>query len=79
MFGVNLRMWREKNILEEIFYWMKENKENHLWRLGTQPIMYVISNENWKAIDEHWNMQLETPYSHIGLSKANIIHWSGPG
>lgn len=80
VFGINLRMWREKNILEEVKYWMKENKEKGLWHLGTQPIMYVISNENWKGISKRWNMQeLYYPDVSLKLFKAGVVHWSGAG
>ena len=82
--GFNLKKWREKNLTREAVYWMRMNKINrkNLWKLGTQPILYLLCGEDWKALDSHWNVdRLGTrgnPVSMKAISNAYILHWNGP-
>lgn len=79
VFGINLKMWRDNNMLEEVKYWMKEHKSKNLWSLVTQPIMYIISYGNQKAISsDKWNWQLRQSCS-CKVRNANIVHWNGEG
>lgn len=79
--GFNLNKWRENKVTEEVLYWMKENTIAPLWFQGTQPILYIIAFNDWKAIDERWNVEGLgwTRVSAEAVRKANILHWNGPG
>ena len=50
-------------------------------RHGTQPLMNLIFNDKTKNIDPRWNftgLGWERKLSRDALSKAYILHWSGP-
>ena len=79
IYGVNLDIWRRENVLSDVYYWMKINKNILLWFQGTQPIMYLIAYGNIKSVDSRWNVDglgwkiVEKK----ALSKAYILHWNG--
>ena len=77
--GFNLNKWRADNIIEEVIYWMKVNKNTPLWFQGTQPILYLVGYDNWRGVDSRWNVDglgwNTLPEKKI--SKAYILHWSG--
>ena len=80
VFGLNLKKWRDKKLIDEVLYWMKANAEHKFWKLGTQPLMYVVCYNEWESVDHHWNFYGfgEPNCKRISTSDAYILHWSGP-
>ena len=76
---LNFVYWRNNNILSECEKIMVQNKENRMFDLGTQPILNLIFNKNWKPIDRRWN------FTNLGSriiddKKTNsqfVLHWTG--
>lgn len=80
VYGVNLDMWRRENIYDEVVYWMKMNKKTQLWKLGTQPILYLIAYGNVKNVDSRWNLEglgYKDRMNEMKLSNTYIHHWNG--
>ena len=78
--GMNLRKWRTNNVSDELVYWMQLNKQHRLWELGTQPIMYLLVNDDFERIDTRWNIDglgYKRWLTSVTLSKGFILHWSG--
>ena len=84
IFGLNLDKWRKKKLTDEVLYWMNLNKNKRLWHLGTQPIMHILSNDDWEKIDTRWNTDnLGSPeawfkVANETIAEAYILHWNGP-
>ena len=77
--GLNLKKWREKNLTDEVIYWMHMNKRTPLWKLGTQPIIYIVTGDDWNHVDKRWNVD-GLGYAHVSpriLKRAYILHWTG--
>ena len=77
--GLNLKKWREKNLTDEVIYWMRMNKQIPLWKLGTQPIIYIVTGDDWNRVDKRWNVD-GLGYTHVSpqtLKRAYILHWTG--
>lgn len=79
--GYNLNKWRAKNITREVIYWMSERYKQLLWGLGTQPILFVISVDDWKKVSRKWNFLGLAYEKHSMKSVENgfILHWNGLG
>ena len=80
--GMNLRKWRTNNVSDELVYWMQLNKQHRLWELGTQPIMYLLVNDDFERIDKRWNIDglgclKSLSFSPTTLFNGFILHWSG--
>ena len=79
--GMNLQKWRSNlNVSDELMYWMQLNKQHGLWNLGTQPIMYLLVNDDFERIDKRWNIDglgYKKYLSSATLSKGFILHWTG--
>lgn len=72
VYGVNLDLWREKNIHKEVLYWMDQvscvrvcvcnnglvmqQAEHKLWSLGTQPLLLLVTYHQWSHMDPLWNL-----------------------
>ena len=77
--GLNLKKWREKNLTDEVLYWMCMNKRTRLWNLGTQPIIYIVTGDDWNRVNKRWNVN-GLGYTHVSrqtLKRAYILHWTG--
>ena len=82
VFGLNLKKWRDKKLIDEVLYWMKANLKHNFWELGTQPLMYVVCYKDWKHVRSRWNVEnlgesLKDKYI-LNFSNGYILHWSGP-
>ena len=55
VYGINLQLWKEKRVTEEVEYWMRENKRSPLWQYGTQPLMLITLYQEWDYLDPRWN------------------------
>ena len=75
--GLNLKKWREKNLTNEVLYWMCMNKKTRLWNLGTQPIIYIVAGDDWNRVDERWNVNCYNELPSRTLEEAYILHWTG--
>ena len=78
--GFNLEKWREFNIEDELHYWMKIHKEKKLWKLGSQPLMYVLAGNDVDFVDKRWNIEdlgWKTNLPDDTLSNGYILHWNG--
>ena len=79
VFGLNLKKWRDKKLIDEVLYWMEANVKHNFWKLGTQPLMYAVSYKDWKHVSSRWNVdRLGEKKKKSHLSDAYILHWSGP-
>ena len=77
--GLNLKKWREKNLTDDVIYWMRMNKQFPLWKLGTQPIIYIVTGDDWNRVDKRWNVD-GLGYMYLSpqtLKRAYILHWTG--
>ena len=77
--GLNLKKWREKNLTDEVIYWMRMNKQTPLWELGTQPIVFIVTGDDWNPVDKRWNFD-GLGYAHLSsktLKSAYILHRTG--
>ncbi len=79
--GFNLDKWRTSNSTYEVIYWMEEHNRNPLWfQGGSQPFLYIIGFNNWKTVDERWNVEglgwKKVPKYKV--KSAYILHWNGP-
>ena len=82
LFGVNLDMWRDLKLHDDVVYWMTKHSEQPLWTLGSQPILMIIAYGRWNVLNEHWNLSnlgWKTGYTLKELSEAYILHWNGKG
>ena len=73
-------MWRRHNLTEEAIYWMKMNKNCSLYHFGTQPILYLVVDNNWDRAHKYWNVDGLGRSKRIPdqtIKKAFILHWSG--
>lgn len=64
----------------QVLFWMKENLQKQLWRLGTQPIMLLLAYGSWKSLPATWNLDglgYKTDIAVEVLNSAAILHWSG--
>ncbi|XP_064405544.1 uncharacterized protein LOC135350619 [Halichondria panicea] len=80
VYGVNLDLWRENRIHDEVAYWMNQQAKARLWDFGTQPIMLLAAYEQWGHLDPHWNVNglgWNTEMSRRDLDEAKLLHWSG--
>ena len=79
VFGLNLKKWRDKELIDEVLYWLEANVKHNFWELGTQPLMYAVSYKDWKHVSSRWNVDtLGEKIKKSHLSDAYILHWSGP-
>ena len=78
VFGLNLKKWRDKKLIDEVLYWMEANAKHRFWKLGTQPLMYVVCYNEWENVDQRWNIDRLGEPIKVSTSDAYIIHWSGP-
>ena len=56
VYVMDLRQYRENNIVEQVHYWMRKQYEHGLYIIATQPLTQLISYGNWVAIDPSWNV-----------------------
>ncbi len=80
IYGVNLQLWREKDIHKEILYWMTEHQRRTLWSLGTQPLLMIIGYKRVKIVSYKWNLTglgWYTKYTVEQINRWHILHWNG--
>ena len=84
-FILDLKLWRKEQLLSEVYYWMREQKNHQLWRIATQPIQTIIFYENLIELDMSWmqwmlgnTVERAAPTS-TEIANTNLFHWSGPG
>ena len=80
VYGVNLNLWRELKIHEEIMYWMTEHHKHTLWTLGTQPLLMIVAYGRLKIVSSKWDLTglgWKSDYSAEKISEAYIVHWNG--
>jgi alpha-1,4-galacturonosyltransferase len=80
VYGINLQLWKEKRVTEEVEYWMRENKRSPLWQYGTQPLMLITLYQEWDYLDPRWNFNglgWNTQINPTRLDEAFLLHWSG--
>eukprot|EP00048_Salpingoeca_helianthica_P017821 m.239166 g.239166 ORF g.239166 m.239166 type:complete len:1465 (-) comp22368_c0_seq1:77-4471(-) len=78
---INLRLWREQHLESEVSYWMATNKREHLWALGTQPILQLLAHKQWTALPTRWNVdglgyRQDSALAAL-MADAAVLHWSG--
>ena len=77
---LNLKKWREDNLTEKIFDWMRNNSD--IIRLHDQDVVNCVCRDNILKIDKIWNCQT-SKYTYSKdfvkniLPKAKIIHYVG--
>ena len=77
----SFKYWREFNLTQKCIQILIHNLTHKIMRHGTQPLMNLIFNNLTKNIDPRWNftgLGWERKLSPDSLSKAYILHWSGP-
>lgn len=72
----NAKKWREDNVSEKIFLWIKENENKIV--LHDQDILNAVINNNILILDKKWNAQIIRDYDEITYNEwknANILHF----
>ena len=78
----NLEKFRKENKIEEIEELMIKQKQEKIWKLGTQPILNIIYYQKVKDLNKNWNRKgfgkigEDERMNKIGKN-AFIIHWTG--
>lgn len=88
VFVMNLRRWRDDRIVDEALYWMEAGRKEHLWNLGTQPIMLLALYEKWQHLPRTWNhfgLGVSQEKNHQAgwwsiakVTEGSILHFNGP-
>ena len=77
----SFKYWKKYNLTQKCIEILIYNLTHKIMRHGTQPLMNLIFNGKIKNIDPRWNftgLGWERKLSPDSLSKAYILHWSGP-
>ncbi|ELU17888.1 hypothetical protein CAPTEDRAFT_227995 [Capitella teleta] len=82
VFAVNLTRWRQRSkvIEDDLQFWMKQNVDKDLWKMGTQPLMLLTFHQDSSLLPAHFHLPglgWKTDISPKALRNASILHWSG--
>ena len=84
----NMSQWDTRGIAEDARYWVTKSNEfslqgkGALWKLNTQPIMYLIFHESVKTrsqlLPSNWNCEsYKLSYSDSVPTQCKVVHWNG--
>lgn len=79
----NLKKYRQQNLLSKVKDLIILQKNENIWKLGTQPILNIIYENKVIDIDKRWNSKGYGKINVDGIESkkardAYIIHWNGP-
>ena len=84
MYMLNLTAWRLQNKTQEIEYWMQAHaqSERPLWKLGTQPLLTIVTMRQWTPLDQRWMLrglgqETNDDVTDADVRDAYLLHWSG--
>eukprot|EP00439_Symbiodinium_sp_Y106_P013020 s880_g1.t3 len=78
---IDMRAWAELNVTGEVVAWARRNKNRDLWRHGSQPPLLLLLYDRVEWIADIWNVDGLGHYGNRSselISKAKILHWTGP-
>lgn len=81
VFVVDLDRWRSQDMTSEIRHWTLRNREEQLYKLGSQAPMTLAFHDNFEHMSPKWNTKvshIDDPEKRDDASKACLFHWSGP-
>lgn len=76
---LNFDYCRKYNILSQCEELMKQNKEQKMFELGTQPIINIVFHEKCTLLDKRWNFTgLGSKTCDVDkIGKQFVLHWTG--
>ena len=79
IYGLNLNLWRQLNLSQDVTYWMNEHHKYTLWTSGVQSIIIVVTYDKWEPVDKRWNCEGlgYRKVSSESIKQAFILHWNG--
>ncbi|XP_018457889.1 probable galacturonosyltransferase-like 10 [Raphanus sativus] len=82
---IDLERWREGDYTRKIENWMKIQKEERIYELGSLPPFLLVFSGEIEAIDHQWNQHglggdnVVSSCRSLHPGPVSLIHWSGKG
>ncbi|KAL3824205.1 hypothetical protein ACJIZ3_020234 [Penstemon smallii] len=82
---MDLEKWREGNYRKNIENWMKLQRKNRIYELGSLPPFLLVFGGNVEPIDHRWNQHGLGGDNVAGSCRSlhpgpvSLLHWSGKG
>ncbi|KAJ6768631.1 GALACTURONOSYLTRANSFERASE-LIKE 3-RELATED [Salix koriyanagi] len=82
---IDLRKWREGKYTEKLEYWMRVQKKNRIYELGSLPPFLLVFAGDVEGVEHRWNQHglggdnLEGLCRDLHPGPVSLLHWSGKG
>ncbi|KAJ6350887.1 hypothetical protein OIU78_006917 [Salix suchowensis] len=82
---IDLRKWREGKYTEKLEYWMRVQKKNRIYELGSLPPFLLVFAGDVEGVGHRWNQHglggdnLEGLCRDLHPGPVSLLHWSGKG